>query len=356
MKNEMSLAQFHKELQMKASEHGIPVFGGFELTPRCNLSCKMCYVKYKRAGSEPDKKELTAKQWIEIGKETRDNGALTVFITGGEPLIRNDFKEIYEAFCRLGFRITLFTNGTLITDAFAKWLSSIPPSTVDVTLYGASENTYLNLCGSAEAYGMTISGIELLQKFGINTRIKTTVVKTNLKDYSLIKEFAHSHKLEFLGSSLIHGNRDTGIDDCVNERLSPEEIYNLEIESVAQYDCKSLDLKNLKESVKNIPALACSAAKNSFFVNWKGELTPCPLFSTPITKPLEIGFEVAWDMLKNKVREIKVPVKCRNCDERVFCPVCPPRLYLETGSFEKHSDYLCELAKSKEKFVYKFTK
>jgi len=177
MKEEISLQQFHRQLQKKAAEQGVPIFGGFELTPRCNLSCKMCYVKFKGAGPELMETELTARQWIELGRKARDNGTLVVFITGGEPLIRQDFKEIYEAFCRLGFRLTLLTNATLITDELARWLSAIPPASVDVTLYGASGDTYFNLCGARDAYDRAINGIELLLKYGVNTRIKTTNCK-----------------------------------------------------------------------------------------------------------------------------------------------------------------------------------
>ena len=103
-----------------------------------------------------------------------------------------------------------------------------PPSTVDITLYGASGDTYFNLCGNSEAYEKTVNGIECLLKYGINTRIKTTIVRSNLSDYDQIKKYAESLNLEFLGSSLIHGNRDNGIDDCAGERLSSEEIYGLE--------------------------------------------------------------------------------------------------------------------------------
>lgn len=351
MNKDQSLQDFHKELQQKAARLSIPIFGGFELTPRCNLSCKMCYVR--RSGLKPHESELTAQQWIELGHEAADNGALNVFITGGEPLLRPDFKEIYEAYCKLGFRLSLFTNGTLLTDELAKWLSSIPPATVDVTLYGTSENTYYNLCGVKEAYGMAVGGIELLLENGIHTRIKTTVVKTNLVDYEGIKAFAKSYNVDFLGSSLIHGNRENGIADCAAQRLSPEEIYELDIDNIDEYDCKPVDIDKIKAQFKDLPVMACSAARTSFFINWKGQLTPCPLFEIPYTNPLRVGFKNAWDGLREKITEIPAAKKCQACEKRAFCPVCPPRLYLETGRFDQHSEYLCALADIKEKFVNK---
>lgn len=353
MKAEKSLQQLHQELQVKAVEQGIPIFGGFELTPRCNLSCKMCYVKYKGAGCERKDEELTAKQWIALGRAAAEQGALTVFITGGEPFLRQDFQEIYEAFCKLGFRITLFSNGTLITDEIAKWLSAFPPATVDITLYGASEDTYENLCGVRGAFGKALNGIEQLRKYGINTRIKSTIVKPNLGDYHKIKEIADSYRLEFLSNNLIHGNRAQGIDDCAAIRLSPEEMFTFNLNSLEEYDLKPTNMEERRDWIRQLPAMNCTAGRCSFFVNWQGQMTPCPLFVDPHTEPFVHGFQAAWNQLREAIDAIPAPEKCKSCETRAYCPVCPPRLYLETGSFDQHAEYLCQLANVKERVVKK---
>lgn len=346
-----SLESFHKRLQRDAAQKGIPFMGGFELTPRCNLSCKMCYVKFKGASGNYVSGELSAKQWIKIGKEAVDEGALVVFLTGGEPLVREDFKDIYKAYCKLGVRLNLFTNGTLITKEFAKWLSQSPPSTVDITLYGSSEETYQSLCGYKGAYQKVIEGIENLLENKINTRIKTTVVKSNLADYKEIKAIAKSYDLEFVSSNLIHGNRIEGIDNIKDERLSPDKIFEMDINELDKYNCNVTNFEKFKLENKNLPAMFCTAGKSAFFVNWQGRLLPCALFTEPFTEPLVEGFVNAWRGLGRKIMTIPSPNWCKECSLRVFCPVCPPRLQLETGSFEGHSEYICSLAKQKAKMV-----
>lgn len=346
-----SLEQLHNKLQRDAFTKGIPYFGGFELTPRCNLSCKMCYVKFKGSNSEYVSDELSTKQWIRIGEEAVNEGTLVIFLTGGEPLIRDDFKQIYEAYSKLGVRLNLFTNGTLINKEIAKWLSQFPPATVDVTLYGSSEETYNNLCGNKLAYKKTIDGIENLLENKINTRIKTTIVQSNYLDFNNIKSIALSYNVEFLSSNLIHGNRCEGIINIQNERLTPEQIFESEINNNNKYNCDIDNLEKIKLEYINIPAMFCSAGKSAFFVNWQGRLLPCPLFSQPFSQPLLDGFLNSWNIIKQKVKEIPSPKLCSHCDIRMFCPVCPPRLYLETGSFDGQSEYICSLARKKMEVI-----
>ena len=90
-------------LHSKGRKLGIPVAGNFELTARCNFNCPMCYVhmtpeQLKASGRE----ELTAKQWLEIAKAAKDKGMLFALLTGGEPLVRKDFFEIYDGMREMG--------------------------------------------------------------------------------------------------------------------------------------------------------------------------------------------------------------------------------------------------------------
>ncbi len=346
MLKKQSLERFHRKMRDRAAEEGIPIFGGFELTPRCNLSCRMCYIKYEDGSG---REELTAGQWIGLGRAAADSGMLIAFLTGGEPLMREDFREIYSGFNRLGLRLNLFTNGTLIDEEFAKWLSQSPPAGVDVTLYGAGEKTYGILCGDKNSYKKVINGIELLIKYNINIRIKTILVKSNAGDYGKMREMAESYGAEFLQTMLVHGNRVRGISDIGGERLSPEEIYAYSAMDIDQHECCEVDLGRLEENYRRLPPMFCSAGKSSFFVGWKGNMVPCPLFTGSWPQPLETGFSDAWEKVKQETAGIPGAEECRDCSSRVFCPVCPPRLKLETGSYKGVSDYICSLARERER-------
>lgn len=95
-------------LHQKGIERGLAVSGAFEITSRCNFNCSMCYVHNETQDA------LSAEQWLNLGSQARDAGLLFLLITGGEPLLREDFEKIYLGLQKLGFMISINTNGSLI--------------------------------------------------------------------------------------------------------------------------------------------------------------------------------------------------------------------------------------------------
>ena len=93
----------------------VPYYGGFELTNRCNLRCVHCYIGPARYSSDSERNEMKKEKILALLDELRDAGCLHFLITGGEPLLRADFRDIYEHAKRIGMIVTVFTNGTLIT-------------------------------------------------------------------------------------------------------------------------------------------------------------------------------------------------------------------------------------------------
>ena len=108
---------FNTYLNAKCSAKGIPLSGHFELTTRCNLDCKMCYVH-----NNANKNELTAEEWIRIGEEASNRGMMFLLLAGGEPFLRKDFKEIYSALSKMGLMISINTNGSYIDDEMFDFL------------------------------------------------------------------------------------------------------------------------------------------------------------------------------------------------------------------------------------------
>ena len=101
-----------KYVFQKAAINHIPVSGTFELTPRCNLSCEMCYIRMSAAEEATIGQELTADEWLSLGKQAVDAGMVYLLLTGGEPLQRPDFSEIYSGLAEMEILLTLNTNGT----------------------------------------------------------------------------------------------------------------------------------------------------------------------------------------------------------------------------------------------------
>jgi len=144
---EISLAQFGERLYNNAVAKRIPITGSFELTFRCNLSCAHCYCNLPPNDQDTIEKELSTEEVFNILDQIAEAGCLWLLITGGEPLLRPDFFEVYTYAKKKGFIITLFTNGTLITPEIADYLVQWPPFKVEITLYGVTSETHESVTG-----------------------------------------------------------------------------------------------------------------------------------------------------------------------------------------------------------------
>ena len=141
-------ANIKQILTRRCAARGIPISGIFELTPRCNLNCKMCYVRLTPAQMEPLGRELSAEEWLSLGQQAKDAGMVFLLLTGGEPTIRQDFPYIYEKLSQMGLSISINTNATLLTQEIREVWHRFPPAQVNVTVYGTCPEDYEKLCGT----------------------------------------------------------------------------------------------------------------------------------------------------------------------------------------------------------------
>ena len=140
------LDPFYKAVWEKAFAEAIPISGTFELTPRCNFDCRMCYVHLKDEQIPEYGTELTAKEWLRIAREAKDAGTTWLCVTGGEPLLHPEFETIWKELAQMGFFITLQTNASVIRGKTAELLAQYPPKGVKVTLYGSNDEVYEKVC------------------------------------------------------------------------------------------------------------------------------------------------------------------------------------------------------------------
>lgn len=356
-------ADFEEKLLARAEESGIPLVGQFELTARCNLQCRMCYVCEPSDDKYVLENERSAAEWIGLMEQARNAGMLYVLLTGGEVFVRPDFKDIYEEISRMGLQTTIYTNGTLITPEIARWLGRIPPSRMEVTLYGASAGTYGRVAGHPEAFGQAIKGIDLLLGEGINVKLRTTVVNDNKADFDKLNELADSRDLLMHYCFYISPRRDEDGRMRGGIRLDPCELATYEHKAGAEYS-RRVDEKIRKYGTPGKSDAAeerdertdaygrCSAARSEFWITWDGRMTPCGGLGEPWADPFESGFLKAWETVKDKFGAIIMCSECIGCSLRDICWTCKARLKSETGRFDMPAPYLCEWAiKRKNLFI-----
>ncbi len=333
-----------QELQRRAAAIRQPVNGAFELTERCNLSCRMCYVRHPARDRAMRAKELTASDWLALAHDAVDSGMVFLLLTGGEVFLRRDFFEIYTPLTRMGLVITLFTNGTLVSERIAQRLAEAPPSLTQITLYGATAATYEAVTGAAGGYARCCAGIEALLKHRVPLELKATITRHNFGELDAMRAMSRNWGLAFAPAWLLMRRRDGKPSDVEDCRLSARDCVRLE--ATERMPAKDLNESANRRASGDIDSVfRCQAGKSAFAINSSGEMNPCLNLSEPALRPLDIGFRAAWQGLQGFVDEAPPLVStCSECDMRIFCPRCPAWSAMETNTLTEPARYLCEIA------------
>jgi radical SAM protein with 4Fe4S-binding SPASM domain len=346
----------------------IPLRGTFELTPRCNFHCKMCYIHMTPAEiSARNSRELTTKEWIKIAGDAIENGTLNLLITGGEPLLRKDFAQIYREINQMGFIIGINTNASLLDEKYYRLFSGYPPTSVSVTVYGADRETYQNITGNGNHFDSTIRGLEYLKDISTSLEVKATFIKDNKDQIDRIRELADRYTDRFAINYMVFKPIPGVVSEAEKCRLSAQECFDIDISNRQYYH--ELRLKNKADGISEAePApkvpdnrdfgldvypevLTCLAAKAAYWISWDGRMLPCATFDELMTEPLTEGFRAAWNRLPTLFNDIKHPQQCVECADFHTCPNCPAYFFAETGSYDQVSEYICEMVRERNKVL-----
>ena len=139
-----------------------PLGATFELTNRCNLNCAHCYINQPANDEVARQRELSTEQVKAIIDQMVAAGVLFLTLTGGEPLLRPDFTEIYTYARQKGLLVILFTNGTLVSEEIADLLNDLRPLNVDISIYGASSSVFEAVTRVSGTFSRCFTGIERL--------------------------------------------------------------------------------------------------------------------------------------------------------------------------------------------------
>ncbi|MGN1419471.1 MAG: radical SAM protein [Acutalibacteraceae bacterium] len=334
-------------LHKRALQLGVPISGIFELTSDCNFSCPMCYVHSFQKRNE----ERSAKDWLSLAKQAKASGTLFLLLTGGEPLLRSDFEEIYVNLCKMGFMLSINSNGSLIED-YMPVFKKYPPSRINISLYAADRETYKRFC-KADKFEKVVSAIEMLQKEKISVRLNSVFTAENYDQAGDIINFAKEHDLKLKPTAYNYPRLRVNGKAGQNEaRLTPQEAARCAVESdLLRFDTETFVKRGKRLIAKadestdteSFTHIRCRAGRCSYWITWDGKMRPCGMMTEPETFPFEDGFESAWNQLKEKVRNIRLSPECSVCERRVSCPVCAAMCYAETGSFNKKPEYVCSM-------------
>lgn len=354
-------SRISRHLHYKAAAAGIPLSGTFELTPCCNLSCKMCYVRKPMQEVEAEGGLMPAGEWIAIAEKARGMGMLYLLLTGGEPLTHPGFREIYTACRNMGLVVSINTNGTLLDDDMLDFLAANPPAKVNMSLYGASRETYAGLCGMPEAYDRAIYALKGMKARNLTVKLNYSVTRYNCGDMAKLTEFARENGVNIQTATYMFPPlRRDGTQVGRNDRMSPEEdaAAHIRSERLRMSDEEFCTLAQARLSraegtLENSECLdtpdehiRCRAGTTAFWINWSGEMTPCGMWPVSAADVKSDGFENAWRKTREFASRVMMPAKCTACPDRPVCMVCAASCRCETGSFTGVPEYLCRRTKA----------
>ncbi|MCD7751033.1 MAG: radical SAM protein [Lachnospiraceae bacterium] len=362
MKTKYIEAPITEYLHQKAAKQLSPLSGSFEVTPVCNMSCRMCYVRMTKKEQEAIRPLRTAEEWLRLGETAKERGMLYLLLTGGEPFSRPDFREIMEGLQRMGLLISINTNATLIDEKTVDWLKEVPPVRMNITLYGASNETYARLCRNPKGFTQVTHAIHLLKDAGIPIKINCSVTPYNADDLEEIFAFCEKEQLIVQATSYMFPplRRDASMVGK-NERFTPEEAaeYSARIEYLSNGRERFLE-HVANDDVEGLPAdpdsdcqeiegegIHCRAGKCSFWVTWDGRLLPCGIMPGKENADVfEIGFDEAWHRVTKEAAAIRLPAKCTNCKNKEDCRPCAASVLTETGTYCNVPEYRCRMVEA----------
>jgi MoaA/NifB/PqqE/SkfB family radical SAM enzyme len=336
----------------------LPLEGNLDLTYRCNNVCRHCWLWLAENASERAN-ELTFDEIRGIVDSARAMGTRKWLISGGEPMLREDFGEIFDYITRKATTYSINTNGTLITPELAHLLKR--KGNKMIALYGATAETYDHVTRNPGGFEMVMRGFRYMQEAGAGFTVQLIAMRDNWHEWEQMKALARSLSPHWrIGPPWIYLSADgnaTRNAEMKRQRLAPADVVALDQPDLS-FDEEWSNLCGPAKSENDDCLFApCVTNHRSFHIDPYGSMSFCSYIKDPSLRyDLRQGtFREAWDVfipsLANKVRGDAVYAEhCGTCDLRDDCRWCAAFGYLEHGSFTARVESLCAVAKENRKY------
>ncbi len=359
-------------LKNKAAANRVPLISAFEISPVCNFQCKMCYVRRTKAEAEKEGGVLPADWWIDIAEQAKEEGLLYPLLTGGEPFLYPEIQKLLQAYNKMGLFVTMNTNASLLTEDVIEWLKEIPPFRLNITLYGASDETYYALCGDRKGFTKVRRAVELLEKSDIAYRFNCSLTPQNKHELEQIIRYGQSVGVPVkIASYMFPPIRRLEDAFGENERMTPEEsgyqkvlidylqLSRESFERNAAYYCQfkpleEIDFSKLQEGQGE--KMKCLAGKCSYWIDWQGNLSACGMMDTPKISLKENKFKEAWEKIVKYADNVICRRACTGCPNNKLCHTCITMVYSETGDKDARPEYFCRMMDAQAKAYRYFLK
>ncbi len=325
----------------------------WEVTRRCNLSCVHC-----RAAAENHvyHNELDTKACFHLLDDIKQVGEPIIILTGGEPLLREDIFDIAAHGTKIGLKMVMAPNGTLITEEKAVRMKESGIKRISISLDGSTKQSHDLFRGVAGAFDGAMNGIEKAKKAGIPFQINTTITKTNLKEIPAILTLAQdlgaiAHHI-FL---LVPTGRGKYIVDQAIDAVEYENTLNwfydqrkktkLQLKATCaphyyrilrQRAKQDNEKVNFKTFGLDAVTRGCLAGTGFCFISHTGRIQTCGFLDVKCGDVTETSFKDVWENspVFKKLRDFNnLQGKCGICEYKQVCGGCRARAFEATGNY-----------------------
>ena len=327
------------------------------------MNCDMCYVRLSKEDMNKQGRLRTWEEWLEVGRQMKESGVIFLLLTGGEPLMFPGFKELYLGLRDLGMIITINTNATLLNEEWASFFGKYKPRRIKITLYGANDQAYCDLCHYPGGFNKVIKAVRLLLEQKVDVRIGSSLTRNNQNDMDTIIKIGEELGVPVrIDTYMMPAQRERFLPYKDQVRVDPVTAARVFVHVLKQEMGPELFsqfvMKHIFEVEHILPEqgpgkVRCFAGSCSFTINWQGLMRPCVVLSSPSISVFEYGFAKAWEMMHTKVSNIRTSENCNACNLRPICRTCFASALLEEGSYDATPRYMCEYAKELLRLLYK---
>jgi radical SAM protein with 4Fe4S-binding SPASM domain len=337
--------------------HRIPLEAFFDLTYRCNNDCRHCWLRLPGNAREISR-ELTYDEIRRIADEARILGTQSWAISGGEPMVRPDFSEIFEYLTRKAITYSLNTNGTLITPAIARQLKR--KGSKMIALYGACAKTHDHITRTPGSFESVMRGMAYLKEANAGFTVQVIPLRDSWHEYKQMLQLAESLSPDYrIGASWLYLSAYNSSEknmEILGQRLPPRLAISIDPPDVVYEEKFEIFLSETSQQVKSSEKKGlfsdCISSRNAFHVNPYGGMSICSRVIDPSLRyDLRKGnIADAWTkfipaipkLVSNNLDEYKK--NCGSCAKRKHCRWCAAYSYLESGRYAAPISHLCQMA------------
>lgn len=332
----------------------LPSIALWDITSKCNLNCIHCY-NSDNLNKEDKKPLIVLKELIQLGVKH-------IHLLGGEPLLISDLEEILKESYINNLKVTINTNGTLITSKISKLLLKYKINQLSISLDGGLPKTNDFIRGSG-TFNKVLNNIDILNKEIEKTNIQIiknlafVLTEKNYKDFKNLIEICKKYNFNNLLVSQFYPS-GKGIDNlgtfqeelklnCLIDLVKLTKLHKINL--ILDTNNRVLNYLNIISNINCFPIerQKCGALKKNFYVNSQGIFYPCAPCTTQLGKDLNNGGNIDF---KEKIMKKEI-IKSKFCKECYFigtCKIC----YLKK---QKNPDSICHLISELElRFINQF--